>query len=86
MYSIKTILKDFDEAIRKSSHYPKVNCAFSNEAIEYWFTLYFSNKTGPINRKKLNEMISKQFGVEYDKSSAIIERVCEKLSALNTNQ
>ena len=55
----------------------------SNEAIEYWFTLYFSNKSGPINRKKLNEMISKQFGVEYDKSNTIIERVCEKLSALN---
>lgn len=79
----KDDFKDFDEAIRKSARYPKVNCAFSNEAVEYWFTLYFSNKTGPINRKKLNEMISKQFDVEYDKSNTIIERVCERLSGLN---
>lgn len=43
----KDDFKDFDEAIRKSARYPKVNCAFSNEAIEYWFTLYFSNKTAP---------------------------------------
>lgn len=28
-------------------------------------------------------MLSKQFDVEYDKSNAIIERVCEKLSDLN---
>lgn len=74
---------DFDDAIRKAAKYPKLNCAFSNEAIEYWFTLYFSNKTGPISRKRLNEMISKQFGLEYDKSSTIIERVCEKLQALD---
>lgn len=79
----KDDFKDFDEAIIKSSRYLKVNCAFSNEAIEYWFTLYFSSKTGPINRKKLNEMISKQFGIEYDKSNTTIERVCEKLSALD---
>ena len=79
----KDDFKDFDDAIRKVSQYPKLNCAFSNEAIEYWFTLYFSNKTGPISRKRLNEMISKQFGLEYDKSNAIVERVCEKLEALD---
>ena len=79
----KDDFEDFDEAIRKVSKCPKINCAFSNEAIEYWFTLYFSNKSGPINRRRLNEMISKQFGVEYDKSSAIVERVCEKLQTLN---
>jgi len=79
----KDDFKDFDDAIRKVSLYPKLNCAFSNEAIEYWFTLYFSNKTGPISRKRLNEMISKQFGLEYDKSNAIVERVCEKLEALD---
>ena len=28
-------------------------------------------------------MISKQFGLEYDKSNAIVERVCEKLEALD---
>ena len=79
----KDDFKDFDDAIRKVSQYPKLNCAFSNEAIEYWFTLYFSNKTGPISRKRLNEMISKQFGLEYDKSNAIVERVCEKLESLD---
>lgn len=79
----KDDFKDFDDAIRKVSQYPKLNCAFSNEAIEYWFTLYFSNKTGPISRKRLNEMISKQFGLEYDKSNSIVERVCEKLEALD---
>ena len=79
----KDDFSDFDEAIMKVSGYPKISCAFSNEAIEYWFTLYFSNRTGPISRKRLNEMISKQFGVEYDKSSAIIERVCEKLQSLD---
>ena len=79
----KDDFKDFDDAIRKVSLYPKLNCAFSNEAIEYWFTLYFSNKTGPISRKRLNEMISKQFGLEYDKSNAIVERVCEKLESLD---
>ena len=79
----KDDFEDFDEAIRKVSRYPKINCAFSNEAIEYWFTLYFSKKTGPISRRRLNEMISKQFGVEYDKSSAIVERVCEKLQTFD---
>lgn len=79
----KDDFKDFDDAIRKVSKYPKLNCAFSNEAIEYWFTLYFSDKIGPINRKRLNEMISRQFGLEYDKSNIIIERVCEKLNALD---
>ena len=79
----KDDFKDFDDAIRKVSQYTKLNCAFSNEAIEYWFTLYFSNKTGHIGRKRLNEMISKQFDLEYDKSNAIVERVCEKLEALD---
>lgn len=79
----KDDFKDFDDAIRKVSQHPKLNCAFSNEAIEYWFTLYFSNKTGPISRKRLNNMISKQFGLEYDKSNSIVEKVCEKLEALD---
>ena len=74
---------DFDEAIKKVSRYPKINCAFSNEAIEYWFTLYFSNKVGHISKNRLNQMISKQFGVEYDKSSKIINRICEKLQTLD---
>ena len=50
---------------------------------EYWFTLYFSDSSGHISKKKLNEMISKQFGLEYDKSNAIIEKVCENLEKLD---
>ena len=79
----KDDFKDFDEAINKATKYPKLNCAFSNEAIEYWFTLYFCNKVGPISRKRLNTMIGKQFGMEYNKSNLVIERVCEKLGELD---
>ena len=42
---------------------------------EYWFTLYFSDSSGHISKKKLNEMISKQFGLEYDKSNANLEKL-----------
>ena len=79
----KDDFKDFDAAIYKTNIYPNINCAFSNEAIEYWFTLYFSDKHGAISRKRLNEMINRQFGIEYDKSDTVIQNVCQKLDALD---
>ena len=74
---------DFDDAIRKAANYQKINCAFSNEAIEYWFILHFSNRRGAISRKKLNDTISQEFNIEYNKSEEIIERVCERLFDLD---
>ena len=75
----KDDFNDFDEAIIKSSQYAKINCAFSNEAIEYWFLLHFSGESGAFSRKKLNERISRELDIKYGKSSATIEKVCEKL-------
>ena len=44
----KDDFSDFDEAITLALH-NEINCAFSNEAIEYWFFLHFENKTGAIS-------------------------------------
>lgn len=79
----KDDFSDFDEAIKRTNNYNNIFCAFSNEAIEYWFVLYFSDKRGSISRKKLNEMISKQFNVQYDKSNSVIEYVCNKLEKMD---
>lgn len=73
----------FDEAIEMTSKCHNVKCAFSNEAIEYWFILHFSDKNGELSRKKLNKMLSQYFGISYDKKRENIEKVCEKLLTLS---
>ena len=73
---------DFDDAINEAKKHSNINCAFSNEAIEYWFVLHFSDTYGSVSRKKLNEMIGKQFHLRYDKSRLIVEQVCSKLEAI----
>ncbi len=82
----KDDFNDFDEAIIKSSRYAKINCAFSNEAIEYWFVLHFSDVRGAISRKNLNDIISREFDIKYDKSSTIIEKICEKLEDVDIEE
>ena len=49
---------DFDKAIVFALN-SGINCAFSNEAIEYWFFLHFENKTGAMSRNLLNNEIGR---------------------------
>jgi len=70
---------DFDNAIALALE-NRINCAFSNEAIEYWFFLHFENKTGAMTRKTLNSELEKKFGFEYDKGAETIKRICTKIS------
>jgi hypothetical protein len=70
---------DFDEAINLAVD-NGINCAFSNEAIEYWFFLHFENRTGAISRSTLNNELAKNLGFEYDKGIEIIQKVCAKIN------
>jgi len=73
---------DFDKAIdfaRKAN----VNCAFSNEAFEYWFLLHFENRTGSISRFELNKLLTKALGAEYTKAGATqVKAILENLEIL----
>ena len=71
---------DFDTAIILALD-NGINCAFSNEAIEYWFFLHFENKTGAMSRYTLNAELEKKLGFEYEKDAAVIQRVCDKISS-----
>ena len=71
---------DFDDAIIFALN-NGINCAFSNEAIEYWFLLHFENKTGAISRNSLNNELGKNLGFDYDKGAEIIQRICGKISS-----
>jgi len=70
---------DFDEAITLAVD-SGINCAFSNEAIEYWFFLHFENRTGAMSRKTLNSELGRKLNIEYDKSEATVRRVIQKIS------
>ena len=72
---------DFDEAIRLAED-GGIQCAFSNEAFEYWFLLHFESKTrtGAISRDKLNYELGKHLGYDYDKKAETIRRVCDRIS------
>jgi hypothetical protein len=70
---------DFDEAIRLAL-INGINCAFSNEAIEYWFFLLFENKTGAMSRSNLDSELGRKLGFEYDKNANTMQRICEKIS------
>lgn len=70
---------DFDEAISIALE-NGVNCAFSNEAIEYWFLLHFENKTGAISRANLNNELGRKLDFEYDKGAETIQRTCLKIN------
>ena len=59
---------DFDDAITLAMN-NGINCAFSNEAIEYWFFLHFENRTGAISRNALNVELGKKLGFEYGKGA-----------------
>jgi hypothetical protein len=75
---------DFDDAIILALD-NKINCAFSNEAIEYWFLLHFENKTGAMSRNMLNTELERKLGFEYQKSLETIQRTCKIISGkLNT--
>jgi len=69
---------DFDDAINHAIS-NKIGCAFSNEAIEYWFFLHFENKTGAMSRNTLNSELERNLGFEYGKDSASIFRICDKI-------
>jgi predicted nucleic acid-binding protein len=71
---------DFDDAIVFALS-KGIKCAFSNEAIEYWFFLHFENKTGAMTRSALNSELQKRLGFEYDKGAEIIERTCRNISS-----
>ena len=71
---------DFDEAIILALD-NGINCAFSNEAIEYWFFLHFENKTGAMSRNLLNVELEKKLGFEYDKGAETIQKICGKINS-----
>ena len=71
---------DFDNAIALALD-NEINCAFSNEAIEYWFFLHFENRTGAMTRTALNAELGKKLGFDYDKGAEIIQRTCVKLNS-----
>ena len=75
----KDDFKDFENAINLALC-NGINCAFSNEAIEYWFFLHFENKTGSMSRTFLNSELEKKLGFEYDKGAETIQRTCGKIS------
>lgn len=74
----KDDFKDFNEAILFALE-NGINCAFSNEAIEYWFLLHFENKMGAISRSNLNKELERKLGFEYNKGAEIIQRTCAKI-------
>ena len=70
---------DFDDAIKLALS-NGINCAFSNEAIEYWFFLHFENKTGAMSRSNLDSELGRKLGFEYDKNAETMQKICEKIS------
>ena len=70
---------DFDDAIVLALD-NRIGCAFSNEAIEYWFFLHFENKTGAMSRNALNSELDRKLGFEYGKDLATILKVCGKIN------
>ena len=70
---------DFDDAIFFALD-NEINCAFSNEAIEYWFFLHFENKTGAMSRRALNSELERKLGFQYDKSVDSIKKTCRRIS------
>ena len=70
---------DFDNAIILALN-NRINCAFSNEAIEYWFYLHYENRTGAMSRNTLNNELEKNLGFKYDKGSEVIQKICDKIS------
>ena len=76
----KDDFRDFDEAIALAAD-NGVNCAFSNEAVEYWFFLHLENKTGAMSRKVLNNEIGRKLNIEYDKSETTVRRVSQRISS-----
>lgn len=79
----KDNFRDFDDAINKVRSYGNVFCAFSNEAIEYWFLLHFMKKHGAIGRSSLNNLLETKLGFEYNKEVKTIERMCAVLNKKN---
>ena len=71
---------DFDNAILLAMD-NGIQCAFSNEAIEYWFLLHIENKTktGTLSRNKLNYELGKELGFEYEKKAEAIRRTCDQI-------
>ena len=70
---------DFDNAIIFALD-NEINCAFSNEAIEYWFFLHFENKTRAMSRSSLNNELGKKLGFDYDKGAETIQKTCNKIN------
>lgn len=77
----KDDFKDFDNAILKSLK-NGIKCAFSNEAIEYWFLLHYENKIGSMSRKALNTQLTRKLGFEYSKGTEVIERACREFNRI----
>ena len=70
---------EFDDAITFALD-NNINCAFSNEAIEYWFFLHYENKTGAMSRSTLNSELERKLGFDYDKGAGTIQRTCGMIS------
>lgn len=70
---------DFDKAITLASN-NDVKCAFSNEAIEYWFLLHFKDTTAAQSRKSLNKDLSKNLGFKYDKDAQTLDRTFKAIA------
>jgi len=71
---------DFEKAIALAES-SGINCAFSNEAIEYWFLLHIENKTGAISRNVLKKELERKLDIEYDKSEESVRRICRKIDS-----
>ena len=73
---------DFDQAIRLAER-ANINCAFSNEAFEYWCLLHFMNRTGSLSRAELKKLLTRSLGNEYEKANvASINTMLESLEIL----
>jgi len=78
----KDDFNDFDKAIDFAQR-ADVNCAFSNEAFEYWFLLHFANRTGSIPRAELNQILTKALGMNYEKANeSLIKQMLESFEVL----
>lgn len=73
---------DFDTGIRLAKK-NNINCAFSNEAFEYWFLLHFENRTGSMSRSELKRSLTKSLGAEYEKADdSVISRILKEVEEL----
>ncbi len=58
---------DFDNAISKAEA-NDIQCAWSNEAFEFWYLLHFEYRNSAISRQEYQQILTHRFGEEYKKN------------------